>query len=194
MVVEKSNNNMDWLMKFQSKMFKVLQAAPIFVELNVDVNKCTIVFPYRNLEHIYTYDFDVSISDNVYNLRQWVVLNWCPKLCIVTKENHVPSPKEISEKINLQKEYGSIDPYSVTEIEHREIFYIEKIVPKTSTVVLSTKDIMGEKHVYDFFYPFSKFLKEYRENWTEEEASKQFFSRAKLLYTTPAKGGNNEKI
>lgn len=182
MIIEK-NIKSTWISAFSNKILKVLEKMPIFVSITTYPNKCVIEYTDQGLSHTFDFNFDTSIEENIFFIRKWIILNWCPKLINRIESSRAPTSEEIQVRMTLQKENPEIDPFSkIKEVNEKELF-IEKIKPSKSIVILTEEDLDGVKIIFKLNYPISKFISNYYNKWTIKDATEIFYKHAEFLYS-----------
>lgn len=182
MIIDSKMENQDWLKSFRTKLWKILTTTPIYIDMVLSLDKVELTLPSENKSKTFVIDFEKSIQDNLFDIKTWVVRNWCPKLRKVISIERAPSPEEILTRIN--ENYS--DPYMMITEEEVVLTYIEKISPKTSIVIIANEEISHEKAVFKMNYPIVKFLKETKDN-SPEERRDFFIEKATFLYLTTSK-------
>lgn len=185
MILEGNVAKSNWHYNFRTKLTKVLQKMPLFVSVVVEIDHCFL--KCNGQDFLYKFDFEQPLRKNVYEIREWLILNWCPKLINKLSAERPPLPSEIAEKLKLQKKDSSIDPFSTIIEETEKVLYIEKVFPKTGMVIVSEENIEGMKTSFKLNYPISKFMTEFHK-LSIEDLTTLFFDNAEYLYSNKGKG------
>lgn len=183
MIVDSKMENQDWLKSFRSKLWKILTTAPIYIDMTLTPRELILTLPIEDQSKTFILNFDKAIQANLFDIKTWIVLNWCPRLEKIIRTERLPTPDEILLNIENKEE----DPYKKVITEETQVTYIEKITPKTSIVIVTNGDLTTEKTIFKMNYPIVKFLKVTR-TYSAEDRRNFFMSKSTFLYISKLKG------
>lgn len=176
--------NIRWMNNFSTMLRKLLTNFPIVLDIDFQPDHCLVT--NRTVSEPVSKEFYLDFSNpertEIFKIREWIILNWCPKIIKVKEFKRAPTPEEISARIEKQRYDKTVDLYESVVQKEKEVFYIEKMNPRKRQVVLTTRDIEDDKQILKMNVPIYKFIKDYHSLLTVEEASEYFFKNSELEY------------
>lgn len=180
MLLESNVDTTEFQKIFDKKFSNFCDKAPLLISYQLTPMGVIVKNIYSQESNEFKFNFEKEVSQNIFDIKTWLVENWYPTLVDLEEKVNEYSAEELS--LLMQKEGLSLDQAlkarKVSEV--KTVWRIEKVILKRDELFvrnISTDQLFR----YKMRMPTTIFLQRLRDRYTKEEAFSVFKEKASII-------------